>query len=461
MNKTTRRVGIAALATSAALSLAATASPARAAGLPASAWAAATQAPKWVEQSSNVQFYVASPTLTAAQVGQQVTVSARAAGMDCADMSLGQQGPNGWKNPTDYTATCTPDSLSATITVDASMVGDTLELHGWVAAPAGGVSINGSVDGAGLSEKVAAEATVTDVAPIPTATPSQLPTATPSPTVTATPEPTKTPEPTATPTAVPTPSATAEPSKTPEPTSTPTPSVTATPTKPATSKATLDENFDTWPQGSQFNAEGTVQVNGDWMGTDNNMLYRSNVTMANGVATMISRGNQQSGSELQSVKAKPLGQGYYEARMQMSDTPGILSGLFFIGEDYKFPEVDIEIRSRDNGPSGKHSVFYSIHQVSGDPLYKEVTLPFDPAAGFHTYGFAMGTNTVTFFVDGKQTHQWTGLQTNLGAPKPQSGYLMTNSWAKNEAWVGPMPTKDTFTKIEWLRYYAGATAPQG
>ena len=38
MNKTTRRVGIAALATSAALSLAATASPARAAGLPASAW---------------------------------------------------------------------------------------------------------------------------------------------------------------------------------------------------------------------------------------------------------------------------------------------------------------------------------------------------------------------------------------------------------------------------------------
>lgn len=506
MHQTTRRVGTAALALSSALTALAPA-PARAGqAVPASVWAAPTTAPAWVDPSATVQFYVATPTLAREQVGHDLTLRATATGMDCSDLSVGQQGSRGWRVPARYAVTgCTDGELVATVHVDETMVGDTVELHGWVDGhQARTVTIDGHVVGGGLdatdTTTVAARTGLPAPVEVPTAAPTPLPTATAEPTATATPttaptatrQPTATPtvEPTATPTKAPTaaptqaptvePTATATAQPTQEPTARPTttaaptqqPTVAPTqapaptakpvvtpPAAPAT-RPTLDEGFESWPAGSQFNADRTMQVNGDWMGTDNNMLYRSNVAIAGGIATMTSRGNQQSGAELQSTKDKPLGVGYYEARMQMSDVPGILSGIFFISEDYQAPEVDIEVRSRDNGPGGRHSAFFTVRQAGQAPLYQEVRLGFDPAAGFHTYGFAMGTDRVTFFIDGVQQHEWTGLQPNLGGAKPPSGYLMTNSWAKNEEWVGPVPTRDTTTRIDHLRHWAGATAPQ-
>lgn len=223
---------------------------------------------------------------------------------------------------------------------------------------------------------------------------------------------------------------------------------------------TIDEQFTSWLAGSAWNANRTVRINGDWTGTGGNQLLRSNVRIAQGVATMTSRANQLSGAELQTAPDKLLGNGYYEASMQMSSVPGILSGIFFKAENYGMPEVDIEIRSRDNGAGKEHYAFYTVHYFGGGHQYKQVRLPFDPAAGFHSYGFLMGRNSIRFYVDGKLTHTWQNLPTNLGAPAEPKGYLMTNSWAQPGEWVGALPTRDTSTRINWLRHWAGTTTPR-
>ncbi|GAA1397910.1 glycoside hydrolase family 16 protein [Luteococcus peritonei] len=230
---------------------------------------------------------------------------------------------------------------------------------------------------------------------------------------------------------------------------------------PATGTPTIDEQFSSWPAGSNTSAAGTLRINGDWTGTGGNQMLRSNVRVADGVATMTSRANQKSGAELQTAPDKLVGKGYYETSMQMSSTPGILSGMFFMGKDYTFPEVDMEIRSRDNGPGKSHYIFYTVHYAGGGHQYKQVELPFDPAAGQHTYGFLLGTTSISFYVDGQQTHTWQNLPANLGlgSTEPQ-GYLMTNSWAQDSEWVGALPAQDTATRIDWIRHWGGATSPQ-
>lgn len=223
---------------------------------------------------------------------------------------------------------------------------------------------------------------------------------------------------------------------------------------------TIDEQFSTWQQGSSHNPAGNLRINGDWMGSGGNMMRRANVEVSNGAAVLTSRANQKSGAELQSAKERPLGTGYYEASIKMSATPGVLNGFFFISENYRAPEVDIEVRSRDNGSGKQHRVFYSVHFANGGHRYMEVPLAFDPAQGHHTYGFLLGGNSITFYVDGRQTHQWTGLPTNLGAPSTPKGHMMVNSWAQGSDWTGPLPTQDARTSVNWMRHWAGATSPQ-
>lgn len=504
----TRRWAASALAGSAALTFGLS-GPANADEAPrASAWAAFSTAPAWLDPSATVQFYVASPALAQSAVGTELRLQATAPGLDCSTVALGQSGPAGWGTPGALQASCASGTATRVLTVTPEMVGSSVSLHGWAASSSSSqVVLDGTVEVAGQSSTVSSTATAPSAAPStePTATPSSTepaPSAAPSSVATVTPsavpsegdtaspaptsqQPTAAPSqtasatPTANPTASATPSTTAPatpsepatvtpsaaPSETAAPGPTATPTATATPTTAPTAQqpggATIDEQFDAWPAGSSTNASGTLRINGDWPGSGGNQLLRSNVEVADGVMTLISRGNQKSGSEIQSTPDKLVGKGYYEASMQMSSTPGILSNLFFIGKDYQFPEIDMEVRSRDSGPGNRHSIFYSVHYAGGGHQYKEVFLPFDPADGFHSYGFLMGTDSISFYADGKLTHTWQDLPTNLGlgATEPQ-GYLMSNSWAQDSDWVGPLPTQDTRTRINWIRYWGGATTPQ-
>ncbi|MGO4957453.1 glycoside hydrolase family 16 protein [Luteococcus sp. Sow4_B9] len=411
----------------------------------ATAWADFRTPVPWNAEKDDVQFYVATPSIGSSQVGQQVTLNAEVPGLDCEAVSLGQSGPRGWSATKSTSATCDGEQAKHTITVDESMVGATVFLNGWAAAEGSpDVTVEGEVQQQSGTQRVKATATGNPNAGKPTT----VPTATATPTVA--------PSPTAQPTIAPSPSAAPS-----TPTATPTPSPSApAPTSPVDEKPTFVEEFSSWPAGSNYNANKTLRINGDWQGSGGNMLMRSNVEVANGHATMISRANQKSGAEMQTNPANLVGNGYYETSMQMSATPGILSGMFFIAKDYGFPEVDMEIRSADNGPGKRHSIFYSVHYAGGGHQYKEVFLPFDPSDGFHTYGFLIKQNSISFYADGKHTHTWDNLPTNLGAGSEPQGYLMTNSWAQNSEWVGPLPATDTRTRINWIRHWADVAEPK-
>ena len=85
----TRRWAASALAGSAALTFGLS-GPANADEAPrASAWAAFSTAPAWLDPSATVQFYVASPALAQSAVGTELRLQATAPGLDCSTVALG------------------------------------------------------------------------------------------------------------------------------------------------------------------------------------------------------------------------------------------------------------------------------------------------------------------------------------------------------------------------------------
>ncbi|WP_040161875.1 glycoside hydrolase family 16 protein [Nigerium massiliense] len=238
------------------------------------------------------------------------------------------------------------------------------------------------------------------------------------------------------------------------------PSAGAAPASTQDARAPFAQEFDSWTDGA-LSPDGAWRINGDWVGSRNNMMLRSNAQVSGGYLSLVSRGNQLSGAEIQTIDQN-LGLGYYETSMKASDVPGILSTFFFMSDGYRFPEVDMEIRSVMNGPGKQHFVNMSLHQTDEEFNAHAWAEPvdFDPAAGFHRYGYAIKRNSVDFYIDGKLVKTFDGLRDNLGADGGIDGELMLNSWAGNDDWFGPIPTRDTLTQYDYVRYWPGATGPQ-
>lgn len=218
------------------------------------------------------------------------------------------------------------------------------------------------------------------------------------------------------------------------------------------------EEFSSWPGNAVTN--GRTKINGDWTGSGGNLLQRRNVTISGGAARLTSRANTKQGAEVMSDPRRTHGVGYYEASLKMGNTPGVVNGIFFISQGYTAPEVDLEVRSRDNGTGRTHLAFLTVRQADGSTRYQQVKLGFDPAKGYHTYGIGLGTTSVTFHADGKQLAHWTDLKPNLGSPTPLKGYLMSNTWAEGSAWMGALPTRDTSVWISWMRIWDGSATPR-
>lgn len=83
------------------------------------------------------------------------------------------------------------------------------------------------------------------------------------------------------------------------------------------------------------------------------------------------RANATSSAEVQTIPERLFGVGCYATRMKTARTPGVVSGFFFIGDQYNAPEVDVEILSKDRRlNSGK--VWLTVHL--GDGNYVQAVL---------------------------------------------------------------------------------------
>lgn len=94
--------------------------------------------------------------------------------------------------------------------------------------------------------------------------------------------------------------------------------------------------------------------------------------------------------------------GYFESRMKMPKSPGLIAGFFAYApaSDGKYvQEIDVELLGYNT-----RQVELTIHMGGAEGLNTNteiVHLPFDAAEGFHTYGFDWRPDAIRFYVDGK------------------------------------------------------------
>lgn len=185
--------------------------------------------------------------------------------------------------------------------------------------------------------------------------------------------------------------------------------------------------------------------NGDWMTND---WRRTAVDVKPDLLMLqLKKGPKGSKHALQSGELQTHEKhryGYFEIRMKVPRGAGIVTGFFtYAGQDGRVRpnEIDIEILGRNTQVAE-----LTIHQ-GGKPTSTKITLPFDSADGFHTYGFDWQPGHVRWYADGKLIHQETG-EAAQKLTRPQQ--LMINLWASHElgAWVGKLDTGKAPWRLE-------------
>ena len=229
----------------------------------------------------------------------------------------------------------------------------------------------------------------------------------------------------------------------------------------AAKSPTVAQEFTAWGP-DRFSTDDLWQKNGDWTTSwSKNLILMANATVSGGTLRLRTPAGKQQSGEIQSAPLAPVtfSYGYYQTRMKVAPVAGVCVSFFFIATDYGLPEVDVEFLTDEPWLTSASSgtVHLSVHKDNGTVRdYRVVTLPFNPAKGWHTYGFVIAPLFVSFDVDGTTVWRdtlpagWAG-----GTPK---GFVMANSWTGNPDWGGGPPKADAVTSYDWMRYYAGATS---
>lgn len=148
--------------------------------------------------------------------------------------------------------------------------------------------------------------------------------------------------------------------------------------------------------------------------------------------------------------------GYFEVRMKVPRGAGLVTGMFtYAGREgsVRTNEIDIEILGRNT-----RVVELTIHE-GGRATPKKITLPFDSADGFHTYGIDWQPGHIRWYADGKLIHAETGPVARR-VTRPQQ--LILSLWGSREldAWVGKLdaaraPWRLEVTCVAYNPDYAG------
>lgn len=188
------------------------------------------------------------------------------------------------------------------------------------------------------------------------------------------------------------------------------------------------------------------------------------------------------------------GYGMYTVRMKPSNQHGVISSFFTFAGPYDdapgttictplqqpgsqqgvhHNEIDIEFLNKDNGPvdaQGQPIPQMQVNFYTNDDAYSQrheylVSLPFNPAAAYHVYGFAWTKAGLAWFVDGRIVH-WVA---NTSAdPTPTDGSttgmdcshtpqrIMMNLWGDDGSSPGIIGFGGTFN---YAQSAAQGTAP--
>jgi len=126
--------------------------------------------------------------------------------------------------------------------------------------------------------------------------------------------------------------------------------------------------------------------------------------------------------------------GYFEARMQVPRGSGLVSGFFTYtrpGGENTWDEIDIEILGRNT------RAIQMTYFRRGQRHIVTRPLPFDAAAGMHTYAFEWMPGHIRWYVDGRLFHEERG----ANGPLPQATQrLYLHLWNTQTLtdWLGPI-----------------------
>src|SRR5947209_8442458 len=127
------------------------------------------------------------------------------------------------------------------------------------------------------------------------------------------------------------------------------------------------------------------------------------------------------------------GYGIYTVSMKPSNQHGVISSFFTFAGPFDVPpgatictpqqqpgsqqgvhhnEIDIEFLNKDNGPvdaQGQPIPQMQVNFFTNDDAFSQrheflVPLPFNPAAAYHVYGFALTSAVIAWLVDGRIVH---------------------------------------------------------
>ena len=224
---------------------------------------------------------------------------------------------------------------------------------------------------------------------------------------------------------------------------------------------TVNETFSGWT-GNPL-TDGIFRVNGNWSGSGGNTIEQKLASVATNdltlteIATAGCPGTLSAcqASEIQTLANPGFGYGYYEVMIKPSCHGGGVASFFVMQVGYVSPEFDIEFLL--NTPN---TVDFTDHPLDGSSFV--YNLGFNPCQSFNTYGILWvnngnGTATVSNTVNGTVVHSRTGSQ----LLKPAIGMLiMANTWSGNANFGGTAPAAPgATTTYQWIKFYAGATAP--
>lgn len=156
------------------------------------------------------------------------------------------------------------------------------------------------------------------------------------------------------------------------------------------------------------------------------VVRAENVALHGGTAALTLPAGCLDGAEIRGVER--AGFGAYGARMRTSRAPGSLSAFFLYegGSDIA-DELDVEIFNDDS-----RRVMFTTWVAGVTTNTVTLTLPFDPAEGFHDYVIEWSPDEVCFAVDGAVMRRW-----RTGIPRNPM-YVMANTWWP--VWLsGPPP----------------------
>ncbi|MBF0443580.1 MAG: family 16 glycosylhydrolase [Oligoflexales bacterium] len=175
------------------------------------------------------------------------------------------------------------------------------------------------------------------------------------------------------------------------------------------------ENLDNWTKSSGWS-------NGNVFGCTWNA---SNVETVWNSAVRLTVNSQNKTDYCGEIKtSRKFGYGFYEVNMMAQTKAGIITGFFiYTGPSYgtAWNEIDIEIlgsRKIDGKPAVQ---FNYAHDGVGGHEYV-YGLDFDPASGFHKYGFDWQPDHIAWYIDGAEVYRVAG-----EVPKTPS-FIWINQW---------------------------------